>query len=177
MRPSAEGFILLESSFKPIYSSPGAIEILAFPEKPREIKSLDKFVTERIRGVLFKERSDPQLGFVTEFSSGKRRYSCRAFVLNSHPGNSHSDHPAYAILIERCQRVSFDTAQLAKQFNLTPREQETVEYLVQGLTSKEIAARMRISPNTVKAFLRLIMVKMGTTTRSGIVGKVFAATH
>jgi DNA-binding CsgD family transcriptional regulator len=42
-----------------------------------------------------------------------------------------------------------------------------------GLTSKELATRMNISPNTVKAFLRLIMIKMGVTTRAGIVGKLF----
>ena len=44
--------------------------------------------------------------------------------------------------------------------------------LLQGLTSKEIAVRMGISPNTVKAFLRLVMVKMGVSTRSGIVGRI-----
>jgi DNA-binding CsgD family transcriptional regulator len=47
-----------------------------------------------------------------------------------------------------------------------------VEYLIQGLTSKEIAVRMNISPNTVKAFLRLVMVKMKVSTRSGIAGKI-----
>jgi DNA-binding CsgD family transcriptional regulator len=31
---------------------------------------------------------------------------------------------------------------------------------------------MKISPNTVKAFLRIVMVKMGVSTRSGILGKV-----
>ena len=43
---------------------------------------------------------------------------------------------------------------------------------MQGLTSKEIAVRMKISPNTVKAFLRLVMVKMKVSTRSGIAGKL-----
>ena len=33
---------------------------------------------------------------------------------------------------------------------------------------------MSISPNTVKAFLRVIMVKMGVTSRSGVVGKILA---
>ncbi len=33
---------------------------------------------------------------------------------------------------------------------------------------------MSISPNTVKAFLRLIMFKMGVTSRSGVVGKILA---
>ena len=41
-----------------------------------------------------------------------------------------------------------------------------------GLTSKEVAIRMNISPNTVKAFLRLVMGKMGVTTRAGIVAKL-----
>jgi DNA-binding CsgD family transcriptional regulator len=61
---------------------------------------------------------------------------------------------------------------MSEQFALTERERETVELLLQGLTSKEIAIRMNISPNTVKAFLRLVMVKMGVSTRSGIVGRV-----
>jgi DNA-binding CsgD family transcriptional regulator len=63
-------------------------------------------------------------------------------------------------------------SQMSEQFALTEREKETVELLLQGLTSKEIAIRMNISPNTVKAFLRLVMVKMGVSTRSGIVGRV-----
>jgi DNA-binding CsgD family transcriptional regulator len=61
---------------------------------------------------------------------------------------------------------------VSSQFGLTRREQETIQLLLQGLTSKEIAERMGISPNTVKAFLRLVMVKMGVSTRSGIVGKI-----
>ena len=63
-------------------------------------------------------------------------------------------------------------AEISKRFGLTAREQETVQFLVEGLTSKEIAQRMKISPNTVKAFIRLVMVKMGVSTRSGIIGKI-----
>ena len=42
---------------------------------------------------------------------------------------------------------------------------------MQGFTNKEVGQRMNISPNTVKAFLKLIMMKMGVSTRSGIIGK------
>ena len=45
-------------------------------------------------------------------------------------------------------------------------------YLLQGLSSKEIANRMNVSPNTVKAFLRLIMIKTGVSSRSAVVGKI-----
>jgi len=62
------------------------------------------------------------------------------------------------------------------RFGLTPREQEAIQFLLQGLTSKEIAGHMKISPNTVKSFLRLVMVKLGVSTRSGIVGKILGKT-
>jgi DNA-binding CsgD family transcriptional regulator len=80
----------------------------------------------------------------------------------------------FALLIERPIQLSLDTLRIAAKFQLTQRERETLEFLVQGYTSKEIARRMEISPNTVKAFIRIIMIKTGTTTRSGIIGKVLA---
>ena len=52
-----------------------------------------------------------------------------------------------------------------------------VEFSIQGLTNKEIASRMSISANTVRAFIRMIMVKLGVSTRSGIVGVVFRAIY
>jgi DNA-binding CsgD family transcriptional regulator len=63
----------------------------------------------------------------------------------------------------------------SERFHLTDREEEVLQFLLEGLTSKEIADRMAISPNTVKAFLRLIMIKMGVSTRSGIVGKAMTS--
>jgi DNA-binding CsgD family transcriptional regulator len=79
---------------------------------------------------------------------------------------------AAALLLERCSSSTTALGQIGQDFELTQREKETVELLIQGLTSKEIATRMKISPNTVKAFLRIVMVKMGVSTRSGILGKV-----
>jgi hypothetical protein len=38
-----------------------------------------------------------------------------------------------------------------------------------------MAKRMAVSPNTVKAFLRMIMVKMGVSTRAGIMAKVLGS--
>ena len=173
MKPSAEGFLLLDSSCKTIYASPGAIEILTYPETHKKTDFSEEYLSRRIQTLLLKAPPTPKSGFVTEFKSGKRRYTCRAFSLNSHSRDS-DDQPSVALLLERSRRLSLDTFQMAVQFHLTQRERETVEYLMQGLTSKEIAVRMNISPNTVKAFLRLIMVKMGASTRSGIIGKIFA---
>jgi DNA-binding CsgD family transcriptional regulator len=75
-------------------------------------------------------------------------------------------------MLERQSNEVAMIAELSERFGLTCREQETVQFLLEGLTSKEIALRMKISPNTVKAFIRLVMVKMGVSTRSGIIGKI-----
>jgi len=66
-------------------------------------------------------------------------------------------------------------SEVSKQFNLTRRERDALEYLLQGLSSKEIADRMTVSPNTVKAFLRLVMIKMGVSSRSAIMAKIITA--
>ncbi len=54
------------------------------------------------------------------------------------------------------------------------REREALEYLLEGLSGKEIASRMTVSANTVKAVVRLIMVKMGVSSRLEIVAKIIA---
>jgi len=61
---------------------------------------------------------------------------------------------------------------VSEQFKLTRRERDALEHLLQGLSNKEIANRMSVSPNTVKAFLRLIMLKLEVSSRAAIVAKV-----
>src|SRR5439155_16165554 len=95
---------------------------------------------------------------------------CRPFSLNS-DSNMTGARPTLAVILERSSRKALDAGQLAARFHLTPREHETLQCLVEGLTNKEIAQRMSISPNTVKAFLKLIMMKMGVSTRAGVIGK------
>jgi len=80
------------------------------------------------------------------------------------------------VMLERQSNEAVTIAEVSERFGLTAREQETVQFLLEGLTSKEIAERMKISPNTVKAFIRLVMVKMKVSTRSGIIGRVVGKT-
>jgi DNA-binding CsgD family transcriptional regulator len=64
-------------------------------------------------------------------------------------------------------------SQISTEYRLTVREQQALEGVLLGLTSKEVAERMSISPNTVKAFLRMVMGKMRVTSRTGLVAKLF----
>jgi len=166
---SQPGFLLLDhKSLVPVASNQEAIKILSYPTMPERIKRMDQFLVDRIRVGLL-SRSTDGLDFVKEFKSGKRRYFCRTFRLDT---NSKSLPVLAALLLERSCSGTMAVSQIGEEFDLTERERETVQLLVQGLTSKEIAMRMNISPNTVKAFLRIVMVKMGVSTRSGILGKV-----
>ena len=71
------------------------------------------------------------------------------------------------------QPLNVDPVHAGQQFHLTQREGQVVECLSQGLTSKGIASRLNISPNTVKAFLRVIMLKLKVGTRAAIIQKLF----
>ena len=49
---------------------------------------------------------------------------------------------------------------------LTPREMETLEMLAEGLSNKQIAARLRISEHTAKFHVNSILGKLGAGTRT-----------
>jgi DNA-binding CsgD family transcriptional regulator len=165
---SQPGFLLLDNSLEPIASNQEAIKILTYPNAPERVKRVDVFMADKIRTGLVSRHPSNGFDFVREFKSGKRRYFCRSFQVET---NNKAMPLLTALLLERSCSGIVAVAQLGQEFELTQREKETVELLVQGLTSKEIANRMKISPNTVKAFLRIVMVKMGVSTRSGILGK------
>jgi DNA-binding NarL/FixJ family response regulator len=166
---SSAGFLLLDPSMNPIFVNPAAAQILVHPQKLETQKNLDSYLASRIRLTLFSEQPSNGSALVPKFQSGRRTYLCRSFRVNG-IAYGHSQ-AAFAVLLERASAKSASLAQLSERFHLTTREQEVAQFLSQGLTSKEIGMRMQISPNTVKAFLRLIMVKMGVSTRSAIVGK------
>lgn len=166
---SSEGFLLLNPALNPIFVNRAAAEILTYPHKIENHKSLDDFLANRVRTDLVLDRSSRIPKLVSEFQSGRRVYQCRTYRVN--PVAQGDSQCSLAVLLERGSNGSFSIAQVADRFHLTTREREVLQYLLNGLTTKQIASGMEISPNTVKAFLRMIMVKMGVSTRSGIVGK------
>ena len=167
LNPAMVGLILLDSSFQPVYCNSEALRILAYPNQPP--KAPGARFSESMDSIIGKKPDSSGCPMTTHFMSGKRRYVCRTFALE-HDFNRNSK-PAIAITLERRHSVLID---LAARFQLTDREIEAVQHLADGLTSKEIAQRMNISPNTVKVFLRLVMLKMGVTTRSGVIGKLMS---
>jgi DNA-binding CsgD family transcriptional regulator len=174
--PAEPGLIVVDTSAKVVGSNAEVLQILTFPEQPRNIHNLGVWLAKKVRSSLVQGRSPT--GLAGKVQSARRTYLCRSFPLdlpenhNSHSNGSDQSGKLTIVMIERKSHESTTIAEISERFGLTAREQETVQFLREGFTSKEIAQRMKISPNTVKAFIRLVMVKMGASTRSGIVGMI-----
>ncbi len=63
-------------------------------------------------------------------------------------------------------------ARLGEQIELTPREREVAELLVQGKSYKEIAVALFISPHTVKNTTSRIYEKAGVRTRGQLAARI-----
>ena len=162
---SSVGLLLLDSSHDLIYINDVANQVLSYPQLPVEAAPLKKHLLDKFQLILPSVES-PQ---PVRFTSGRRHYHSSIQSVTSCSG---TPDDAIVVLLERIARRSVDIGQAAAKFRLSQRERETVTYLMQGLTSKEIAQKMTISPYTVKTYLKLIMIKMTVSTRSGIVGKL-----
>ena len=167
------GLLVMDSSLNPISCNDETIRILSYPEAPQHVKRLDVFLRDTIRARLLNPQSTQHSHFITEFVSGKRSYRCWAFHLNRHLRGS--SHATLELLLERGSSGLLFLPRMAQLFNFSRREQQAVELLLQGLSNKEIANRMNISPNTVNTFFRLIMIKMGVSSRSAILAKMIKA--
>ena len=168
---NSEGFLLLNSNLNPIFFNRAAAEILSYPQKVEAHKNLDDYLSNRVRTNLVSGEYSQMPKVVSDFQSGRRLYQCRTYRVNAlAQGDARC---SLAIILERGSNGTISIDHVSEKFHLSTREREVLPHLLNGLTTKEIASGMDISPNTVKVFLRMIMVKMGVSTRSGIVGKAF----
>jgi len=174
---SAVGFVLLDASLRVLYANTDALRILAYPLAPTMPRGADDRVAKKIREQIENCMPSPERSMLTDLTSGKRRYFCRAFAMNDAgetlPATA-AFQPSFAALIERRKPALVELAHVGDQYELTPRERQALALLLHGLSSKEIAVRMHVSPNTVKAFLHSIMLRMHVSSRGAIVGKILA---
>ena len=165
---SMVGLLLLGPDKDLVASNAEAIQILSYPDKPGKGRQLAALLADKIPMELL--RAVPQGRTIAEFISGRRRYICTGHSLNM------AGKGTTAILLERVTSPEVTLYGMSRKYNLTAREREAIGHLLHGLTSKEIAREMGISPNTVKAFFRLVMTKMGVSTRAGLIGRVVGTT-
>jgi DNA-binding NarL/FixJ family response regulator len=79
--------------------------------------------------------------------------------------------PLNARIAERVLRMFTTRPNTPEPYGLSDREREVLELLVNGLTKKEVAARLGLSVHTVTTYVRNVYEKLHVHTRSQAVAK------
>ena len=161
------GFVLLDQSLEPVALDPGASAIFRYPAQPG---SKPEPALEEILTLIRLRKPSERSSMMTRLRVGDGKYVCRVYLLQ--PEQQFSKEPLLGLHLEPDLSAGDPVVAVAADYRLTEREQEALRGISMGFSSKELAVRMKISPNTVKVFLRMIMIKMGVTTRSGVIAKV-----
>jgi DNA-binding CsgD family transcriptional regulator len=167
--PSGIGFVLLADRGDVLYRDREAVRVLCYPRIAPDDRELDRAVRDKIRSLVVAASPTPsQPEWFLQFFSGRRRYRCRGIRVEL------NDAAHTILLIEGAVPESLALSAVCDAHHLTPRERETVSLLMHGFTNRQIATRMGVSVNTVRAFIRVVMVKVGASTRTGIIGALVA---
>ncbi len=171
------GVVLLDEDLQPIALDQGAASILAAASKPhrggRAVLPAPLAMPADLADMM--RRSEPtHSGSASfQFCAGDRLYTGRTFAVAAQ--SSASPRPAFLLYLERGVGFGDSFSRVGEEYHLTAREREALCGITIGLTSKELAERMNIRPSTVKAFLRVMMIKMGAYNRAGVVAKLLTS--
>ena len=166
-----EGVILLDSRLRVLAFDGGAATILRSSMAHDAASEWIPEVPQEILDVLQNGQMSEPLSRKFRIQIDTNTYICRI-----HVAHSCMDGPTgHVTVLHLARELSLDDSLtlISAEYRLTVREQQALRLVLTGLTSKEVAEQMCISPNTVKAFLRLVMGKMGVSSRTGIVAKLF----
>ncbi|NNC79251.1 MAG: hypothetical protein HKN94_03770 [Acidimicrobiales bacterium] len=83
------------------------------------------------------------------------------------------DRGSVAVMIEPARAADL-TPILLEAYGLTEREIDIVVHLARGLSTKEIASELSISPHTVRDHVKAIFTKTGFSSRGELVARVFS---
>ncbi len=90
------------------------------------------------------------------------------------PDLSGREHSRVVLLLEAIgHRKKEPNEETRERFQFTERQQAIVQCLAKGWTNKEIGGALKLALPTVKEHIRHIMAKTNTTTRTGILVRVF----
>lgn len=110
------------------------------------------------------------LSFNAEITLNKYTFKIVPFILPTLSGGMES---VYAVYITKpIVKASLSYEKIAKDYDLTTREKDILELIVQGLNNNEIADKLFISIHTVKSHVENIFRKMKVSRRTSLLNKI-----
>lgn len=148
----------------------GAANILDYRGNPSSNPNSAYEIPEQIRNAVRSHDFTDISCLRMSLRFGLNEYDCRAYLIESR--EEFLPQPTVAFLLENHALATDAIDSVAAHYHLTRREQEALRGISMGLSSIDVAKRMNISPSTLRTFLRLMKIKMGTTSRAGMVSKI-----
>jgi DNA-binding CsgD family transcriptional regulator len=167
---------LLFSSAPPVANGTGA------PDEGLMKRLVEEALLETQR--LFKQQQQPISSVVEQLTInkpgercalvilGNQFYCLRLFALQNGAGERGEVYAALVEPISKPQNQKVDAAKLRGLSRLSKRELDVLNALMSGDTDKEIATKLTVSVETVRAYLKSIRAKLGAKTRTAIVSIV-----
>lgn len=122
-------------------------------------------LADLIRSILAESRKHPAPIHTVVFPSGNT-YEIEAST------RSQKGRARWIVLLLRRPEERLNRHELFDVWDLTGREREVVDQLLQGRRSEEICDRLCISQNTLKAHIRSVFSKSGSRTRAELLSKL-----
>jgi DNA-binding CsgD family transcriptional regulator len=114
------------------------------------------------------EESGSEPYFLEVIRSGRRKYMVKGMVLlGRRPADEQEIN--YLFLLERICPEKINVPLIARNWNLSQREQDIVRLLFADRGNKEISYLLGLSINTIKTYMKFLMRKLGVSSRAGIV--------
>ena len=164
------GLVLMDETLRVVGCDRGAAAILKFTSDPDETGR--RIPAEILESIQSRTRAGVPYSKM-RFPTASGEYVCRSYLVESEDGLLSGR--LVALHLERASMGDLAIRDISNRYHLSEREEETLKGVLMGLSTKEVADQMAISPNTVKAYIRLIMIKLGVTTRWGIIAKVIGS--
>src|SRR5262245_12220245 len=158
----APTMLVIDGDASLVSATPGAADVLA----EFAIHGVDIDVPTVVRAAAQRAKN---LKNATGISMRARGSSGRWFRLHAAPLGDHQ----VAVVVEPAGPADLVSI-VIESYGLTQRESEVVPLLARGLSTKEIASEMCISPHTVNDHIKVIFSKCGVTRRGELVAALFA---
>ncbi|MCF6149217.1 MAG: LuxR family transcriptional regulator [Candidatus Kuenenia sp.] len=118
------------------------------------------------------EEKPDQACLIDVIKSQKRLYAVRGTVLSDSSHNLNPDEWPHLFILDRTYSDQANIAKSFRKWHLNKREQEIVQLLLDDHSNKEIAEELKLSCNTIKGYMKLLMRKLDVNSRAGIISKL-----